>query len=103
MSRTESQRLAQQRYNDKAYDRLAILIKKGKREEYKRLKAQRKKEKDYNEEVGKRVCCLIGLRGLRRLWQGRGQRRYSCQPRGHRPPPPSADDPSQGSHRHPPR
>ena len=35
MSRTESQRLAQQRYNDKAYDRLAILIKKGKREEYK--------------------------------------------------------------------
>ena len=36
MSRTESQRLAQQRYNDKAYDRLAILIKKGKREEYKR-------------------------------------------------------------------
>ena len=35
MSRTESQKLSQQRYNDKNYDRLAILLKKGKRDEYK--------------------------------------------------------------------
>lgn len=36
MARTESQKLSQQRYNDKNYDRLAILLKKGKRDEYKK-------------------------------------------------------------------
>ena len=35
MARTESQKLSQQKYNAKNYDRLAILIAKGKRDEYK--------------------------------------------------------------------
>ena len=35
MALTESQKRANQRYRDKVYDRLAVMIKKGKREEYK--------------------------------------------------------------------
>ena len=36
MPRTESQKLSQQRYNERTYDRLAILLKKGKRDEYRK-------------------------------------------------------------------
>lgn len=35
MPKSDSQRIAQQKYNEANYDRLAILIRKGKREEYK--------------------------------------------------------------------
>lgn len=41
MAVSKAQRLAQQKYNDKNYDRVAILIKKGKRDEYKEAAAQR--------------------------------------------------------------
>ena len=35
MARTESQKLAQQRYNEKTYDLVNFRVKKGKKEEYK--------------------------------------------------------------------
>lgn len=41
MAKTEGQKLSQQKYNDRTYDRLAILIKKGKREEYKKAAEER--------------------------------------------------------------
>ena len=39
--KTESQRIAQAKYNADNYDRVAILIKKGKREEWKQAAAAR--------------------------------------------------------------
>lgn len=36
MGRTKAQRLAQQNYNNRAYDQILIRVKKGKREEYRK-------------------------------------------------------------------
>lgn len=41
MATSKAQKLAQKKYNDKNYDRVAILIKKGKRDEYKKAAAAR--------------------------------------------------------------
>lgn len=41
MPKTAGQKLSQQKYNDKTYDRLAILVKKGKRDEYKQAAEER--------------------------------------------------------------
>ena len=39
--KTDSQRLAQAKYNAENYDRVAILVKKGKRDEWKQAAAER--------------------------------------------------------------
>ena len=41
MATSKAQKMAQRKYNEKTYDRVAILIKKGKRDEYKKAAAAR--------------------------------------------------------------